>query len=109
MKGYDIMANKVAKKKKKIQKKLRGERVIYFTLALILLAIPVCNVYTKAILSESNIALEEMKSDIKEQESINESLKMEISELASLDTIQSVVTEKGLTYQNNNIKVVTNE
>lgn len=103
------MANKVARKKKKMQKKFRGERIIYFTLALILLAIPVCNVYTKAILSESNITLEKMKSDIKEQESINESLKMEISELASLDTIQSVVTEKGLTYQNSNIKVVTNE
>lgn len=103
------MANKVAKKKKKLKRKLRGERIIYFTLALILLAIPVCNVYTKAILSESNIALEEMKSDIKEQENINDSLKMEISELASLDTIQTIAAENGLTYQNGNIKVVTNE
>ena len=62
------------------------------------------------ILSESNIALEEIKSDIKEQERLNESLKMEISELASLETIQDVVDEKGLSYQSNNIKVVvTNE
>ena len=56
------------------------------------------------------IALEEIKSDIKEQERLNESLKMEISELASLETIQGVVDEKGLSYQSNNIKVVvTNE
>ena len=103
------MANKIAKKKNKLKKKLRGERIIYFTLAFILLAIPVCNVYTKAILSESNIALEEMKSDIKEQENINDSLKMEISELASLDTIQSIAAEVGLTYKNVNIKVVSNE
>lgn len=104
------MANIIARKKKKQHRKLRGERIIYFTLALILLAIPVCNVYTKAILSESNIALEEIKSDIKEQERLNESLKMEISELASLETIQGVVDEKGLSYQSNNIKVVvTNE
>lgn len=103
------MANKVAKKKKKLRKIFRGERAIYLTLALILLAIPVCNVYTKAILSETNIALEEIKSDIKEQESLNEGLKMEISELASLDTIQEIAAEEGLTYQNGNIKAVTNE
>ncbi len=104
------MANgQVVRKKKQAKRKFRGERAIYVTLSLILLAIPVCNVYTKAILSESNIALEEIKSDIKEQENMNESLKMEISELASLDTIQEIATENGLTYQNKNIKVVTNE
>jgi cell division protein FtsL len=103
------MANKQVKKQKRLRKILHGERAIYLTLALILLAIPVCNVYTKAILSESNIALEEKKSEIRKQEDINDSLKMEISELASLDTIQNVATEYGLTYQNENIKVVTND
>jgi len=103
------MANKQIKKQRKFLRLLRGERAIYFTLALIALAIPVCNVYTKAILSESNIALEEKKSEIRKQEDINDSLKMEISELASLDTIQDVATEYGLTYQNENIKVVTND
>ena len=103
------MANKQVKKQKRLRKILRGERAIYFTLVLILLAIPVCNVYTKAILSESNIALEEKKTEIKKQEDINDSLKMEISELASLDTIQNVATEYGLTYQNENIKVVAND
>ena len=103
------MANKQVKKQKRLRKILRGERVIYLTLALILLAIPVCNVYTKAMLSESNITLEEKKNEIRKQEDINDSLKMEISELASLDTIQNVATEYGLTYQNENIKVVTND
>lgn len=99
----------MATNKKKTKRKISGEGAIYLTLLLILLAIPVCNVYTKAILSESNIALEEVKSDIKEQENLNSSLKMEISELASLDTIQEVADENGLTYKNGNIKVVTNE
>ncbi len=103
------MANKVARKKNKLKKKLRGEFAIYFTLLLILLAIPVCNVYTKAILSETNIELEQIKSEIKDQEELNESLKMEISELASLDTIQEVAELNSLTYQKGNIKVVTNE
>ena len=100
------MAKKKAHKKNKF---LKGEGKVFVILAIILLAIPICNVYTKAILSESNITLEEVKSDIKDQENVNESLKMEISELASLDKIQVVANESGLTYQNNNIKVVTNE
>ena len=44
------------------------------------------------MLSESNIELESIKNDVKEQENLNESLKMQISELASLDTIQSVAS-----------------
>ena len=92
----------------KKRKKRTGIKLIYLALALILLAIPVCNVYTKAILSESNIALEEMKCDIKNQEVINESLEMQISELASLDKVQEVADENGLTYVNGNITVVSN-
>ena len=103
------MARKHRKKTTKFKKMLRGERVIYLTIALILLAIPICKVYTNAILSQSNIALEDIKTDIKNQEEINEGLKMEISELASLDTIQNVANAHGLTYQNDNIKVVTSD
>lgn len=95
--------------KRERKKKLKTEGMVIIALCLVLLAIPVINVYTKAILSESNIELEEVKSNIKEQEGINNSLKMEISELASLDKIQIVASENGLTYQNNNIKVVTND
>lgn len=103
------MANKEARKKKKIVKKLRGEVSIIIAIVLTVLAIPVSMVYTQAMLSESNIELEAMKSEVKEQESLNESLKMQISELASLDTIQDVANENGLVYTNGNIKVVTNK
>ncbi len=100
--------NIVVRKNKK--NRIFGKEKSYFIIILlILLAIPVCSVYTKAILSSSNIALEEIKSEIKEQESINEGLRMEISELASLDKIQTIAAENGLTYENSNIKVVTNE
>lgn len=103
------MANKEARKKRKLIKKLRGESAIYIAIVLMVLAIPVCSVYTKAMLSESNIELEAMKNDVKEQENLNESLKMQISELASLDTIQDVANKNGLVYTNGNIKVVTNK
>lgn len=103
------MANKEARKKRKMIKKLRGEASIVLAIILTLLAIPVSMVYTQAMLSESNIELEAMKSEVKEQENLNESLKMQISELASLDTIQDVANENGLVYTNGNIKVVTNK
>jgi cell division protein FtsL len=103
------MANKEARKKKRFVKKLRGEVSIGIAIFLTLLAIPVSMVYTQAMLSESNIELEAMKSEVKEQENLNESLKMQISELASLDTIQDVANQNGLVYSNGNIKVVTNK
>ncbi len=103
------MANKEARKKRKLIKKLRGEASIVLAIILAILAIPVSKVYTQAMLSESNIELEAMKNDVKEQENLNESLKMQISELASLDTIQDVANKNGLVYTNGNIKVVTNK
>ena len=103
------MANKGARKKRKLIKKLRGEASIVLAIILAILAIPVSKVYTQAMLSESNIELEAMKNDVKEQENLNESLKMQISELASLDTIQDVANKNGLVYTNGNIKVVTNK
>ncbi len=100
---------KAKKQNKKARKIFQSEKIIYLTIIFILLAIPICNVYTKAILSSSNIALEQTKSKIKDQESINDGLKMEISELASLDKIQAIANENGLSYENSNIKVVTSE
>ena len=57
-------------------------------------------------MSETNIALQTAKDNLKKQTNTNEGLKMEINELASLDKIQSVANENGLTYNNDNIIVV---
>ena len=92
------------KRKKKI---FEQEKTYWIIILFILFAIPVANVYTKAILSETNIELEEMKSKVQKQQNTNDSLKMEISELASLDKIQLVAQEDGLEYINENIIVVT--
>ena len=85
---------------------LRGEKFMYVLIVLALIAFPISTVFTKAVLSETNISLEQMKSKIETQEGINESLSMQVDELASLDKIQEVASEKGLTYNNNNIKNV---
>jgi cell division protein FtsL len=98
------MSSKKANKKKKLFEK---EKTYWIIILLILFAIPIANVYTKAILSETNIELEEMKVKTQKQQNTNDSLKMTISELASLDKIQLVAQEEGLQYINENIKVVT--
>ncbi len=83
---------------------LRGEKILYVLLGLAVCFFPISTVFTKAILSETNISVEQMKSKIKDLEGINESLSMQVDELASLDKIQEVAREKGMAYNNNNIK-----
>ncbi len=89
---------------------VKGEKILYFLLFLLVIAVPVSNVFTKALLSESNIEVEQLKNKIDTQENLNESLSMQINELASLDKIQEVAKDSGLTYNYDNIKVInTNE
>ena len=95
------------KTNKKRLKLLKGEKLMYIVLALIILAIPVAKVCTQAILSESNIKVERMKKDINKQQRYNESLNMKISELASLENIESIANELGLSYNNNDIKTLS--
>ena len=94
----------MSKQKKKMIKLLKGEKIMTIFLLLTILMFPLSTVFTKAILSEYNIELEKLKNQIHEQEGINESLSMQVDELASFDKIQEVAQEKGMTYNNNNIK-----
>jgi cell division protein FtsL len=82
------------------------EVFLWGIVVLLLLAIPMTSVYVKAVLSETNIALQSAKDDLEKQANTNEGLKMEINELASLDKIQLVANENGLSYNNNNVIVV---
>jgi len=85
------------------------ERLLY-TLALFLLVIsPVSIVFSKATLAKVNFEVEKQKKEIEKQEKTNESLAMTIDELASLTKIQEVAEEQGLSYNNDNIKTVTED
>ena len=97
----------MSKTKGKRVKLLKGEKVIYFLLVTIIICIPLISVFTKAMLSQTNIELEKVKDKIETQVGINESLNMKINELASLDKLQEVANEQGLSYNNDNIKVIT--
>ena len=82
------------------------ERLIYTFTVVMVVAVPFAVVFSQATLSEINFEVEKMNKKISVQEKKNESLTMKINELASLDKIQEVATEKGLSYNNENIKII---
>ena len=67
------------------------------------------NVYTSSLLSETNNEVEKIKDNIESQELVNQSLSMQVDELASLENIQKIAEEYGLSYVNGNIKIITTE
>lgn len=97
---------------RKVKKRIKiskFEKLLY-TLALFLLVIsPVTIVASKATLSKINFEVEKQKKEIEEQQKTNESLAMTINELASLTKIQEVAEQQGLSYNNDNIKIVTED
>lgn len=64
-------------------------------------------IYSKAMLSKINLEIQELNGTIKEEVEDNQSLVMKINEMVSLEKIQKVSSELGLTYNNNNIKSVS--
>ncbi|MBR5370272.1 MAG: cell division protein FtsL [Bacilli bacterium] len=97
------------KKMRKRVKISKFERLIY-TLAVFLLVIaPVSIVFSKATLAKVNFDVEKEKKEIAVQKKTNESIAMTIDELASLTKIQQVAEEQGLSYNNNNIKSVSED
>ena len=82
------------------------DRLLIGLIVILLVSAPVVIVYSKSVLSKSNIEVERIRNKIEKQETINESITMKINELASLSNIQDVADEYGLTYQYNNIVVV---
>ena len=79
---------------------------MYVLLLFLLLAIPMFNVYTSSLLSETNNEVDKLNKNIEKQELVNQGLSMQIDELASLENIQSIAEENGLSYNNSNIKSV---
>lgn len=90
-------------KKHKKLKLLKGEKFMYVLLVFLIISIPTVNVFSKALLSETNIKAEKLKSKIEKQENANESLEMQINELVSMENIQKIADAYGLSYISDNI------
>ena len=85
---------------------LKFEKTFMCLIVIISVLIPVTVVASKSILSRSNIELEKIKSKVEKQKNINESLEMQVDELASLSNIQDIAKSYGLSYNNDNIIVI---
>ena len=92
------------KGRKKKNKLTKFEKFLYFITILLVILAPLIVVFEKSTLSKMNYETEKLKKKISVQEKENESLQMKINELASLENIQKVIKDKGLEYNNDNIK-----
>ena len=97
------------KKVKKRVKISKFERLIYSLAVFLLVIAPVSIVFSKATLAKINFEVEKQKKEIELQKKTNESLTMTIDELASLTKIQEVAEQQGLSYNNSNIKSVSED
>lgn len=86
---------------------LKGEKFLYFMIVFLILGLVVGRSFSMAMLSKTNIEVESMRKKVSNQTSMNESLKMRINELASLDNIGEVANAYGLEYNNDNIRILS--
>ena len=87
----------------KSEKNNKRDKKLFILIILVLILSPLLQVVTRAKLSEVNIEVEKLKNNIEKQENVNESVEMQINELASLNKIREIAKENGLSYKNNNI------
>lgn len=86
--------------------KSKYERVL-FTLAVIFFVLTIlCKSVMGAYVQSSNAEIQRMKDKINNQNDINLSMQMKINELATLDNALSVADTYGLSYNNDNIRVI---
>ncbi len=84
----------------------RFEKLMFFITFVLVVLSPVMSVFAKSELSKANYEVEETKEKISLQTKTNESLEMKINELVSLENLQDIAKEMGLSYTSSSIKVV---
>ena len=94
------------KKRKKVSKTNKIEKLVYKYFVVISILLVVGIIYSRAMLGQINLEIQELSDIIKEESEDNQSLVMKINEMVSLDKIQEVSGKLGLTYNNDNIKSV---
>ena len=96
------------RKTSKKVKLFRIERMLIKICTILLVMFPVTIVLSKAALSNMNLEVEVLKRQINTQKNSNESLTMKVNELKSLANIDVIAENEGLSYNSDNIIVITN-
>lgn len=92
--------------RKKNKKLLKGERVLRTCILLLIIGNIFGTSFSMALLSKTNIEVESIRKKISKQESLNQSLEMKISELASFDNVVGIASLYGLEYNNSNVRTI---
>ena len=95
-------------KKNKKSRLMKSDKMFLTLIAILAVILPVMLVFSQATLSKSNIEVEKVRHKVKKQKNENQSLSMQVDELASLSNIQGIAKEYGLSYNNDNIIVINN-
>ena len=92
------------KKKNKFFSKV--ERFMYKLCVFLIISLVGLIVCTENTLAKKNIEVQNKTSKVEEQKKVNESLKMKIDEMTSLDKIKKISEEYGLYYNSDNIRTI---
>jgi len=95
----------MAKRKKRYFTK--AERFLYKLCFSFVILLVVGIIFGQSTLSKINFEVEKLKEEVLEKENNNQSLTMIINEMVSLENIQSIASDMGLAYNNENIKIVS--
>lgn len=93
--------------KKSKKKGNRFQKFVYRSFVALSVILVISIVFSQISLSKINLEVEKLKVKVGEQENINQSLNMKINEMASLENINEISNDLGLSYNNDNIKTVT--
>lgn len=95
------------KKNKKKQKFFCAlERFSYKLCITITILLIVAIVFSETTLAQLNIEVQKQEKEVTEQQKINDSLEMKIDEMTSLDNINQISEDYGLSYNSDNIKTI---
>lgn len=96
------MKNK--KRKRKFFCKL--ERFAYKFCVFIIVALIICIVCGQTTLAQVNLEVQKLNEEVEQCMDTNDSLSMKINEMTSLDKIEKISEEYGLSYNSDNIKTI---
>ena len=94
------------KKRKKIVRLTRGEKLLYFVGTCCFVLVVFIKVFSSASISTLKMDIEKISYKIENQEKKNQGLVMQVSELTSYENLSDILDDMGLAYNNENIIVV---
>ena len=94
------------KKKKKVAKFTKGEKLLYALAIMCMCFTFVLKIFSSASSSNLKMEIEKINLKIEKQENLNESLTMQVNELTSYENMDILLKDMGLAYNNENIIII---